>query len=333
MPLGLPPEALLVVPLATAAGLDLYLTLLVLGAAHSMPWWNDRLPGALRDLDSLGVLIMAGGFYLLEFLAERTATGALVWNTFHAVIRPLAGALLALLLLDGQPAVWVGAGALVSAGTASLVHAVRSGDIVLDWLTPAAGPRRLLLSLLEDVVTMGLLTLVLDLPAWALGCSGALIVVSAARGPSRVRAFVFAVGLAASRIFRSLEARRWTETMDFPAWVRRALEGDVMAPGGGLRGSAAAASHVPGAPAFTTGWVVVRGDTPVFAYRSFGRPTLVPLGDLSALRVFEAGFFRRVDFEQEAARPASLFFDLGGPSSGSLGAEFDIQLSRGVENL
>lgn len=333
MPVGLPLEVLLVIPLAAAAGLDLYLTLLVLGAAHSMPWWDDTLPGALGDLDSLGVLTMAGGFYLLEFAAERTATGALIWNTFHAVIRPLAGALLALLLLDGLPGLWVGAGALISASIASLVHAVRSGDIVLDWLTPAAGPHRILLSLLEDVVTLGLLTLVLDLPVWALGCSAVLILVGAVRGPSRVRAFAFAVRLATSRIFRSLEARRWTETEDFPAWVRRALHGDVMAPGGGLRGSPAAASHLPDTPAFTTGWVVVRGDTPIFVYRSFGRANVIPLGSLSATGVFEADFFRRVDFEAETGRPPSLFFDLGGPSPGSLSAEFDMPPSQGIENL
>jgi len=40
-----------------------------------------------------------------------------------------------------------------------------------------------------------------------------------------------------------------------------------------------------------------------------------------------------VDFEAETGRPPSLFFDLGGPSPGSLSAEFDMPPSQGIENL
>lgn len=93
---GLPPEILILIlaPLAIAAGIDLYLTLLFLGVMPTTTWWSDPLPGALGDLDSLGIMVMLGGFYLLEFAAERFPTATLVWNAFHTVIRPVSGALL-----------------------------------------------------------------------------------------------------------------------------------------------------------------------------------------------------------------------------------------------
>ena len=164
----LPPEILVLPPLAIAAGLDLYLTLLFLGAMPTTTWWSEPLPGALGDLDSIGVMVMVGGFYLLEFAAERFPTATLVWNGFHAVIRPVSGALLALLLLDGQPPLVVASGAILAGALASAAHSIRSGASILRWLGSAAAPRPLLTSLVEDVVVLGLVALVIDQPTWAL---------------------------------------------------------------------------------------------------------------------------------------------------------------------
>ena len=108
---GIPPELLVLPPLALAAGVDLYLTLLSSGPLPGPGWW-DTLPGALGDLGAPGVVLIVGSFYLLEFLAEAWPSAALFWNAFHAIIRPLAGALLALLLLDGQSASVVVPGAV-----------------------------------------------------------------------------------------------------------------------------------------------------------------------------------------------------------------------------
>ena len=128
--LAIPPEFLVLPPLALAAGVDLYLTLLFLGAAPSIGWW-DTMPGALADLNSPGVLIMVGSFYLLELAAEAWPSAALFWNFFHAIIRPLAGALLALLLLDGHPLAVLATGAAVAGFVASAAHASRTGGGVL----------------------------------------------------------------------------------------------------------------------------------------------------------------------------------------------------------
>ena len=319
----LPPELLILVPLALAAGIDLYLTLLFLGAAPTTPWWDHPLPGALGDLDSLGVLITVGAFYILEFAAERFEPAALVWNAFHAVIRPVSGALLALLLLEGQSLAIQLPGVALAAALASMAHAVRSGGAILRWLSPETSPHVLLVSLLEDAVVLAIVVLALDLPIWAPGVSIALVLVSAPTAPSHVRAFAFAVRLAADRAFQTLAQRRWLGQEELPAWVRRSLAGDVLAPGGGLRGSPAGAHRLPGAPRFSTGWVVVRGGSPIFVYRRRpDRQSVVDLGELVSERVSDTGFFRRVDLTARGDTGVCVFFSVNGPSEESLKAEF-----------
>jgi hypothetical protein len=116
---------------------------------------------------------------------------------------------------------------------------------------------------------------------------------------------------------------------EIPPWVRRALESDILAPGGGLRGSPAGAHRLPGAPRFTTGWIVIRGGSPLFVFprnflpvRAGGAARWVDVGPLKGERVVEAGFFHRVDLRTEAGAPACVFFGVDGPSVESLRTEF-----------
>ena len=321
--LDLPVELIALAPLALAAGIDLYLTLLFLGAAPTTSWWGHPMPGALGELDSLGVVITAGGFYLLEFAAERYPSAALLWNAFHTVIRPVSGVLLALLLLEGQELPAVILGAAMAALLASFAHAVRSGGAILRWLSSAHTPHVLLVSLLEDTIVLGLVALVLDLPRVALGAAGVLVLVSIRGAPSHVRAFAFAVRLVALRASRTLAPRRWLGQEELPAWVRQTLAGDVLAPGGGLRGSPVGAYRLPGAPRFATGWVVVRGGSPIFVHRRRADPeSAVDLGTLEVRGISDTGLYRRVDLGQAGGASACVFFSVNGPGEASLRAEF-----------
>jgi hypothetical protein len=319
----LPPELIILIPLAVAAGIDLYLTLLFLGAVAPMTSWRTgALPGALGDLDSPQVLIMVGAFYLLEFAAERYAPSALVCNAFHAIIRPVAGALLALLLLDGEPVLLALAGAVVAGALASFAHAVRSGGAIVRWLGSATTPHVLIVSMLEDSIVVGLIALSLDVPLVALLGAVALVGGAALVGPSHARAFTFAVRLAVARVAQTITQRRWLGPEELPPWVRDSLEGDAMAPGGALRGSPAGAHRLPAAPRFATGWVVVRGGSPLFAYRRGNAAAWVDLGPLTAEHVVETGFFRRVDLKTSSGAGVCVFFGVNGPSEASLRAEF-----------
>ena len=319
---ALPPELLLIPPLAIGAGIDLYLTLLLLGAAPTTPWWIEPLPGGLRDLDSLQVLLMVGVLYLLEFGIERFPAGALVWNALHAIIRPVSGALLALLVLEGQSPFIVIGGMVAAGALASLAHAIRSGRAIVRWLDASRPPHVLLVSLLEDVIVLGLVSLALDRPLWACWAVALLAAPFSLGAAADVKTFAFAVRLAVGRVFQTLLQRRWRGSEELPAWVREALQDDVMAPGGGLRGSPVGALRLPGAGRFSTGWLVVRGDTPVFLFVSRNRPRLIDLGPLLAEDVFEGGFFRRLDLRASTGGRSCVFFRRDGPSPESLRAEF-----------
>jgi hypothetical protein len=316
------PELLALAPLSVAAGVDLYLTLLLIGAAPTLGLWSTPLPGALGDLDSPSVLIIVGIFYLLELTAERHPPAAVVWNALHAIIRPVSGALLALLLLDGQPVIVVGLGAAAAGLLSSMAHGIRSGGGVLRWLGASSGPPTRLLSLAEDVAVVGLVSLTLDAPVWALGTTLLLLAGVAPLTPSLLRVFGYAVQLIAGRVFVTLRQRRWRNADELPEWVAAALQGDdVLAPGGALRGSPVGAWKLPDAPPFVRGWVVVRGGSPVCVYRRQNRTVCVDLGTLDATDVHEADLFRRVDLAANGACPFILF-GLGGPSVESLRAEF-----------
>jgi hypothetical protein len=317
-----PPELLALPPLAVAAGVDLYLTLLLIGAAPTLGLWPAPLPGALGDLDSPSVLIVLGIFYLLELTAERFPPAAVVWNAFHAIIRPVSGALLALLLLDGQPFLWILAGAIVAGLLASVTHGIRSGGAVLRWLGAGVAPPNRLVSAAEDVAVMGLVSLTLDAPAWALGVTVVALAVTMPFTRSLLRAFRYAVSLIAGRVFVTFRQRRWRNADELPVWVSASLEDDdVLAPGGALRGSPVGAWKLPGAPHFILGWVVVRGGAPVCVFRRRGGTVRVDLGEVPASGVYEGDLFRRVNLTRTGSRPF-LLFGLGGPSVESLRSEF-----------
>ncbi|MDX1495405.1 MAG: DUF4126 domain-containing protein [Longimicrobiales bacterium] len=327
--IDLPVELLALPALSLAAGVDLYLTLLFIGAAPTTGLWELPLPGALGDLDSPGVLIMVGAFYVAEFTAERFPVAALVWNAFHAVIRPVSGALLALLLLDGQALPVIVFGVLVAGGLASLAHAVRTGAWVLRGFTDTQHPAPLLISVAEDVTVLGIVSLALDVPLWAFGVASVLLVVLAPLAPSRVRAFVYAIRLGVARIFRTLGLRRWRRADELPEWVVAAFQDDdeILAHGEALRGCTAGAWRLPGAPRFAVGWVIVRAGRPLFLFRArswMGRrkgPRRVELGADVTASVTDGDLYRRIDLREDG--PGGLLVvGWGGPSTESLQAEF-----------
>jgi hypothetical protein len=320
------PEILILPPLAVAAGVDLYLTLLLIGAAPTLGLWPLPLPGALGDLDSPSVLITVGVFYLLEFAAERFPPAALAWNAFHAVIRPVSGALLALLILDGQPLLVVLAGAVTGAALASAAHGMRSGGSVLRWLGAGVAPSILLVSLAEDVLVIGLVSLSLDVSPAAIAITAIAGLLLLGESPSLLRAFAFAVWLAVGHVFRPLRPRRWTGADDMPPWVVRALKDDeLFAPGGALRGTRAAAWRLQGRRRFQIGWVVARGGAPLFVSRPRGSAVCIDLGTLEVEALLDEGLYRRIDLRSNGPAPFVLFGS-DGPSTESLRAEFPVLL-------
>ena len=323
-----PDAAILILPaVALAAGVDLYLTLLFLSAAPVMAFWPE-LPGSLADLASPGVILVTGVFYLAELAADRTFATSLVWNGLHTIIRPVAGALLALLILAGKPPGLLAGGALLSAVLASGGHAVATGGSLLLRLERTAPVRPLLASLLEDVGVLGLLVLAMDRPAWSAVLGGVLVAGALPLAGSQLRAFVLAVRLAVARLRSLLAGGAWTRPGDFPRWLRETLAHDATVPGG-LRGTPAAGLRLPGRPRLVLGWVVVRGQTPLFVHGRRPGDTL-DLGELQPRSLEEEGFLRsaalspsKPDGAAGGAGPDSLLLlPRDGPSVETLRSEF-----------
>ena len=319
----LPPTEQLaaLLPLALTAGLDLPLTLLLLGSATSLGF-QSAPPGELGDLAVPLVLGMAGLFWLLELWAERRWLSALGWNLAQGLVRPLAGALLALLLIPDAGAPWRYGAALVAALVSLWMQAGRTGWRLLLDLAMARRPSRILVSAAEDAAALALVVLLLDAPLAATGLSLVIMALGAAWARPAVRAYRFGLRLVWGGTWGILAPRRWSEPDRFPRWVKRALSSDELGPGGGLRGTPAGALAHPDLEVFHGGWVVVRGGSPLFLYRRGHSTRSVELGGWQAIRVARAQIHNRVELQDPQGRTYALCFPWDGPVPEGLEAEF-----------
>ena len=146
--------------LATLAGLNLYLTVFATGLAVHFQWVT--LAEAHSHLAVLGdpwIVGISGALYFLQFFADKVPWVDSLNDTVHTAIRPLGGAVLAVLALgDAHPAVSVIA-ALLSGGAALTSHAAKAGTRLVANASPEP-ISNIGLSLGEDAVVLGGLTLV-----------------------------------------------------------------------------------------------------------------------------------------------------------------------------
>lgn len=315
------PVLLLLVPLAFAAGVDLYLTLLLLGIA-ALTGWGGGLPGNLPDLGATPLLAMAGTFYLLELVAERPALSSLFWNAVHALIRMLGAALLVVMALPA--AAWETRLLLaaVAAGLAYLGHSGRFGTRQLLRMAAARPPSFVLVSLAEDAATLGLVALALDFPGIGTPVALVMALLVATVGRPAMRASRFGLRLAWGVGWGILSEQRWRPPETFPRWIRRGWPGDSLAPGGSLRGAPAAAWKIPGGGPFRRGWIVITGSGPFFLYRRLLRTRAAPLQDAVVRRVVERAAFHRVEMQDVAGRYFSFLIPRDGPTPDVLRGEF-----------
>jgi len=180
--------------LATLAGLNLYLTVFASGLAVHFHWVT--LPQQLESLQVLGdpwVVAISGVLYFLQFFADKIPWIDSLNDGFHTLIRPIGGALLAVLAMgDANPTVKIVA-ALLAGGAALTSHLAKSGI----RLTANASPEPLSnvgLSVGEDVVVLGGLSLLIFYPIVA-------IIVALV--------FIAAIWLLLPRVVRSIQAKLW----------------------------------------------------------------------------------------------------------------------------
>jgi len=154
--------------LAALAGLNLYLTVFAAGLCVQFGWVT--LPESLHQLNTLGdpwIIVIAGVLYLLEFCADKVPWIDTANDTIHTIIRPLGGALLAVLALgDAHPSIKVIA-ALLAGGVAMTAHLAKAGTRLVANTSPEP-VSNIGLSLGEDAIVLGGIGLLIWHPVAAL---------------------------------------------------------------------------------------------------------------------------------------------------------------------
>ncbi len=136
---------------AWTSGINLYATVTVLGLLQKFS--AIELPGGLHVLDNWWIIGIAGGLYLIEFVADKVPYVDSVWDVIHTFIRVPAGAVVAYAATSQtEPAVMIiatllgGGLALSSHGTKAALRAGAnlSPEPVSNWI----------LSIVEDIVAV-----------------------------------------------------------------------------------------------------------------------------------------------------------------------------------
>jgi hypothetical protein len=174
------------VPLAFAAGLNVYATIAVIGLSGRFDLVS--LPESLRVFESPWVIGIALAMYAIEFVADKVPWFDSVWDAVHTLIRPLGGAFIAMTAIggDASPAATTIA-ALVGGSTALTTHLTKAGARAAANTSPEPFSNWLL-SLGEDVVAVSISYVALKHPVLALSIAGTLLVLIFACASLIVRA-------------------------------------------------------------------------------------------------------------------------------------------------
>jgi hypothetical protein len=156
-----------------AAGINLYATIAILGAAARYGWVD--LPPQYRVFDNNWIIGGAIVLYLVEFIADKIPWVDSLWDVIHTVIRPAGGAMIAVASI-GHAQPWVQAVAAIAGATlATSTHVAKAGTRAAANTSPEPFTNWAL-SFAEDGFVLGLALLALTHPLAA----GVVVLVSLA---------------------------------------------------------------------------------------------------------------------------------------------------------
>ena len=135
---------------AWTSGINLYATVSVLGLVQKFIL-EKPLPGGLDVLDNWWIIGVAGGLYIVEFVADKVPYVDNVWDVVHTFIRIPAGAAIAYAATDENAAAVNVIATLLGGGLALSSHGTKaalrgaanfSPEPVSNWV----------LSIVEDII-------------------------------------------------------------------------------------------------------------------------------------------------------------------------------------
>jgi hypothetical protein len=175
-----------IVPLAFAAGLNLYATVAVLGLCSH--FGLVTLPEQFRAFDNPVVIGAALTLYAIEFVADKIPWLDSLWDAMHTAIRPIGSAVVAVTAMgDASPALSTAA-ALLGGSIAMTTHLAKAGTRAAVNASPEPFSNWIL-SLGEDVLAIGISYGALRHPVLALTIALGLLVVILGFSAALIRAF------------------------------------------------------------------------------------------------------------------------------------------------
>ena len=137
---------------AWLSGINLYATVVTLGILERFKL--VKLPGGLDMLGNWWVIGLAGGMYLIEFIADKVPVVDSAWDAVHTFIRVPAGAILAATAFaEFDPAVKITA-MILGGGIALGSHGTKAATRLAANTSPEP-VSNIALSLGEDILTFG----------------------------------------------------------------------------------------------------------------------------------------------------------------------------------
>ncbi len=210
--------------LASLAGVNLYLTVLIAGMAIRYDWL--QLSAAYQHLDVLShpwVLAVAGLFFVMEFFADKVPWVDSLWDSVHTVIRPVGGTLLALQALGNMPPYAEVVAGLIAGGAALTTHSAKAGTRLLINHSPEPFTNTSM-SLAEDVGVVGGMALVLMNPFVAFVVFASLLLLLWLVFPGLVRAIRSTLWL----VWKKIRMPGHLETGEAPVPLKAELPVDVL---------------------------------------------------------------------------------------------------------
>ncbi len=194
-----------VVPFAFASGVNLYATVAVAGLCARLG--VVTLPEQFRVFANGFVIVIALTMYLVEFIADKVPWVDTAWDAVHTVIRPLGGALVAVVALgDAEPGTQAVA-ALLGGAVALTTHLTKAGTRAVVNTSPEPFSNWTL-SLAEDLFVVALTWFATQHP-WLAAAITALLLAGIVAGGS----FLFK---AARRRFRARPRRQRGDAVGTP---------------------------------------------------------------------------------------------------------------------
>lgn len=153
-----------------ASGINLYLVTLLLGVGGRVGW--AEIPDVLTSNVVIGV---AGGLFLVEFVADKIPYVDNVWDAVHTFVRPLGAAALGAVLAGDASSIGSALGAAVAGVLALDAHAAKATTRLAVNTSPEP-VSNIFVSVFEDLSVTTLVILAVTYPLATLVVVAVLVV-------------------------------------------------------------------------------------------------------------------------------------------------------------